>query len=304
MATPIQVDETTLKSLGGKTILITGASSGIGLETAELFYALGSNVVFVGGRKQPSTKISLVDNPRTLVCNCDISSWDSILSVFKAAISKFGTIDIVCPNAGVDEPRNQYFDLKVDEAGEPQPLDLRVVDVDFKGTAYTIALGIHYLRKSGKGGSIIIVSSMAGYHAVPLLPNYCASKHAAVGLLRALTPRGKPENIAISLVAPHITYTPGTFPGKYKPGRAEYEKIRDELKAVGIRLSSSRTCALAAAYLAEGGLEMAGKGLVVENDEINDLETAWHEARPSWFVKKSENEQASKVFSSMRFGTA
>jgi len=299
MATPIQVNEASLSSLAGKTIIVTGASSGIGLETAELFYALGSNVVFVGGRKRPETEVPLLDNPRALLCNCDISSWDSLLSVFKAAIAKFGKIDIVCPNAGVDEPRNQYFELKVNDAGDPLPLDLRVVDVDFKGTAYTVALGIHYMKKSG-GGSIVIVSSAAGYHGVPQLPNYCATKHAAVGLLRSLTPRASPQNIAISLVAPHITYTPGTFLGKYKPGRAAFEKIRDELSPLGIHLSSSRTCALAVAYLAHGGTDLAGEGLLVEADEINAIESDLHRARPEWWVKKSENHQAERVYSSLR----
>jgi len=301
MAQPIKINEESFKSLSGKTILITGASSGIGLETAEYFYSLGCNVAFIGGRKRPDTKIPLVDNPRTLFSHCDISSWAAVLEVFKLTMAKFGRIDIVCANAGVDEPRNQYFQPKIDAQGEPQELDLRVIDVDLKGTAYTVALGAHYMMKTG-GGSIIMVSSMAGYHAVPDLPNYCAAKHASVGLLRSLPPHGTPKNIAISLLAPHITYTPGTFAQQYKPGKEAFEKARAELMSKGMRLSSSYTCALGVAYLAEGGIKMSGESLMVENDEINALESSLHDARPDWFVKKEDNKEAARIYASMMDG--
>lgn len=171
---PITVDIASLKSLAGKTILVTGASSGIGLETAEFFYELGCNVVFVGGRKRPTTDVPL-DSPRVLVCQCDIGSWDSQVDVFEAAIKKFGSIDIVCPNAGVAEPQGQYFNLKLDDAGRPLPLDLKVLDVDMKGTAFSVGLAFHYMK--AKGGCVIIVSSRAGYGGMPEMPSYSASKH-------------------------------------------------------------------------------------------------------------------------------
>lgn len=174
MAAPIHVDPASLTSLAGKTVLITGASSGIGLETAELFYSLGCNVAFICGRKRPPTDIPL-DSPRTLVRNIDISSWDPLVSVFEDTIAKFGQIDIVCPNAGVAEPQDQYFNLKVDESGRPLEMDMRVFDVDMKGTSYTVALGMHYMKE--KGGCICIMSSMAGYVGVPEMPNYSATKH-------------------------------------------------------------------------------------------------------------------------------
>jgi NAD(P)-dependent dehydrogenase (short-subunit alcohol dehydrogenase family) len=170
----IDVDRDSFKSLAGKTVIVTGASSGIGLETAELFYELGSNVVFVGGRRLPTTIVPL-DSPRVLICQCDIGSWDSQVDVFAATVEKFGTVDIVCPNAGVAEPQGQYFNLKLNESGRPLPLDLKVVDVDMKGTAYSVALAFHYLKE--KGGSVIIVSSRAGYGGMPEMPSYSASKH-------------------------------------------------------------------------------------------------------------------------------
>jgi len=216
-------------------------------------------------------------------------------------VAKFGHVDVVCANAGVDEPRNQYFQLKVNSEGDPEELDLKVIDVDMKGTAYTAALGIHYMMKTG-GGSIIMVSSMAGYHAVPDLPNYCASKHATVGLLRSLPAHAIPKNIAVSLLAPHITFTPGTFLEQYKPGKEEFKKARTELMSKGMRLSSSYTCALGIAYLAAGGIKMSGEPLMVKNDEINALESSLYNSRPDWFVQKDDNKEAARVYAALRTG--
>ncbi|OCK76498.1 NAD(P)-binding protein [Lepidopterella palustris CBS 459.81] len=287
MSTPIQVDQDSLKSLAGKTVLITGASSGIGLETAEFFYNLGCNVAFVCGRKRPLTKVPL-DSPRTLTRNVDISSWDDLVNVFASTLTKFGQIDVVVANAGISEPRGQYFNLKVDDGGKPQPLELSVVDVDIKGTMYTAALGCHYM----KGGSIVLVTSLAGYMGVPQMPNYSASKHAATGLLRSLAVPAAQNNIAVSLVAPHMTFTPGVFADKYQPGTEAFQKMRDALLPKGINLNRAYTCALAVGYLVHGGLKMAGKGLLIEGDEINDLEDDLNRALPAWFVAKANSKDA------------
>jgi NADP-dependent 3-hydroxy acid dehydrogenase YdfG len=182
VAPVVSVDLDSLQSFAGKTIIVTGASSGIGLEIAEFFYDLGCNVVFVGGRKRPDTYVDL-DSSRTLVCQCDISSWDSQVEIFEAAKQKFGHIDIVCLNAGIAEPRGQFFDVKVDQTGKPLPPDLRVLDVDLKGTVYGVALGFHYLREGG--GTIIMVTSRAGYGGNEIMPGYSAAKNGEQRLFMA-----------------------------------------------------------------------------------------------------------------------
>ena len=175
---PIVVDRSSLKDLAGKTVLITGASSGIGLETTELFYELGCNAVFVGGRKRPATYVDL-SSPRVLVLQCNVANWESQVDIFEATIAKFGKIDIVVQNAGVAEPMGQYFNLKVGKNGRPESLDMIAFDVDMKGTASTIALAFRYLMKTG-GGSVVIMSSRTGYGGVPKLPSYSAAKHGRV----------------------------------------------------------------------------------------------------------------------------
>jgi NAD(P)-dependent dehydrogenase (short-subunit alcohol dehydrogenase family) len=85
----IVIDESVFKNLAGKTTLITGASSGIGLETVEYFYKLGADVAFPGGRKRLPTDVPL-DSPRTLVRNFDVSNWDQQVEAFEATNAKFG----------------------------------------------------------------------------------------------------------------------------------------------------------------------------------------------------------------------
>jgi len=272
-------------------VLITGASSGIGLECADYFYGLGCNVAYICGRKRPPTKVPL-DSPRTLLRNIDVSSFEALSEVFEATVQKFGTIDIVVPNAGVNEPKDQYFNLQRDANGKLEPLDLRVIDVDLKGTAYTVALGIHYMEH---GGSIVMMTSLAGYVGVPLMPNYSASKHAATGLLRSLAGPCKEKNIAISLVGPHLTFTPGTFPDQYTPGYEAYKQMYDALLPMGIKMSQSITCAHATAYLAAGGLAVAGQGLLIEADEIHELEKELEKLYPAWFRAKYDSKDAAGV---------
>jgi len=288
----INVDEADLTGLSGKTIIITGASSGIGLETAELFYKLGANVVFVGGRKRPTTDVPL-DSPRTLVAQCDVSSWSSQVDVFQATIAKFGKVDAVVANAGVAEPVGNYFNLKVDKDNRPEIPDLRSIDVDMKGTIFTIMLAFHYFGTHG--GTVIIVSSLAGYTGVPAMPSYSASKHGATGLLRSLPSVTASKKIAVSLVAPHLTYTPGTFAEKYVPGEEAYQAVRAEMKKLGMTISKSLTCALAIGYLIEEGLKTNGVGVLVDDDEILMLEDELMKSRPEWFLKKSDTAAGSST---------
>jgi len=287
--TPISINEEAFKDLAGKTILVTGASSGIGLETANYFYKLGCNVAYVGGRKRPPTDVPL-DSPRTLLRNIDVSNWEQQQEAFEATVEKFGQIDILLPNAGVNEPREQFFNLKLDESGKPLPIDTKVLDVDLKGTSYTIALGLHYMKE--KGGSIIIMSSMAGYVGVDEMPNYCATKHGATGLLRSLTKPAQKHNIAVSLSNPALVFTPGSLSEIYKPGKEAYEAAKKQLAAMGVRMSSAFTVTLSVAYLAHLGMKASGMGLLVENDEIHDLEADFNACRPRWFAEKASGREA------------
>jgi hypothetical protein len=114
--------------------------------------------------------------------------------------------------------------------------------------------------------------------------------------VRSLESPAAQRNISVSLVAPSITFTPGTFPEEYERGEAPFENMRKKLKQIGLGLSSSKTCALAVAYLARGGLETKGMGLLVDDDEIWNLEQALKDSRPKWWLDKSDNEKSAEEY--------
>lgn len=164
------------------TILITGGSSGIGLQTALLLHDLGNNVVVVD-REQPNSSApkTLTSSSRFLYQQADITNWKSQRAAFEAAVKKFGSIDGVFVNAGIAEYKDQFFKDELDADGLLKEPDRRVYDIDLDAANDTARLAIYYMKNKGpekkKGGSIVMVASLAGYLASAGAPLYSAAKH-------------------------------------------------------------------------------------------------------------------------------
>jgi NAD(P)-dependent dehydrogenase (short-subunit alcohol dehydrogenase family) len=170
-----------LTSRQNSTVLITGGSSGIGLQTAIILHELGNNVVVVD-RSPPHTTApqSLTTSSRFLFQQCNITSWKDQRAAFEACVKKFGGVDAVFVNAGIAEYKDQFFKDELDADGLLKEPDRRVYDVDLGAANDTAKLAIHYMRKedSGrKGGSIVMTASLAGYLASAGAPLYSAAKH-------------------------------------------------------------------------------------------------------------------------------
>ncbi len=173
-----------------QTCLVTGGSSGIGLNTAIILHELGNNVVVID--RSPPVAIApkeVTSSPRFLFEQCDITSWSSQRSAFENAYKKFGSIDNVFVNAGIAEYGDQFFKDDVDSDGLLKEPDRRCVDIDLQAADDTVKLAIHYMRKKenngrGKGGSIVMTASLAGYLASAGAPLYSAAKHGRLHDLR------------------------------------------------------------------------------------------------------------------------
>lgn len=171
-----------LSSPTSSTTIITGGSSGIGLQVAILLHSISAtNNIIVLDRQQPqSAPESLLSSPRFLFQKCDLTSWTSQRAAFAAGVAKFGGIDHAFVNAGIAEYKDQFFNDELDTDGLLKEPDRRVIEIDTNAANDTTKLVIYHMknRTDGKtGGSIVLTASLAGYLASAGAPLYSAAKH-------------------------------------------------------------------------------------------------------------------------------
>ena len=179
-----------------KTILITGASSGIGKAAALKFSAEGWNVIAT--MRSPEKEQELTQFPNILVTKLDVQDTDSIRSAIAEGIAKFGQIDALVNNAGYGQ--NGIF-----EATSPQKVKEQF-DVNVFGVMnVTRAILPHF--RGQKSGLILNISSGAGKFTLPLLSLYSASKFALEGFSEALSFELSALNIGVKIIEPGGTST-------------------------------------------------------------------------------------------------
>ncbi|CAK7231305.1 hypothetical protein SBRCBS47491_007885 [Sporothrix bragantina] len=168
----------------GKVFLITGGGSGIGLATVRLLETKNAAGIVIADFKKPSDEILASLAKTTLFVQTDVTSWESLVNVFKTAVDKFGTIDGVYANAGLGE-LDHLFINKVDEAtGELKAPNYANIEVNLKGVLSTVKLAVYWFRKLNVQGTLVMTASMSAYET-PGIPIYTSSKHAVLGILRA-----------------------------------------------------------------------------------------------------------------------
>jgi NAD(P)-dependent dehydrogenase (short-subunit alcohol dehydrogenase family) len=168
------------ENFNGRTAIVTGGSSGIGLSTAKLLHSLGCNVLL--GDIRPPESLDELNSGATLkygisYCECDVTNWVAVCRLFETAITKFGGVDIVHANAGMNDLGDPFFSLNSTLNGQLQEPNLKTIDLNVKGVINTLSVGMHYLKDNTRGGSIILTASLAGYFATVGMPLYSASKH-------------------------------------------------------------------------------------------------------------------------------
>ncbi len=174
-----------------KVVLVTGASSGIGLHTAKLFQAKGWKVAATMRSLEKAGDLSNIVDVECF--RLDVTDVASIKSAITAAIDRFGRIDVVVNNAG-------YGLFGVFEAASSEQID-RQFDTNVFGMMNVCRELLPYFREQ-KRGHIVNVASLVGRVALPVTSLYAASKWAVEGFSEALQYEVAPFNIRIKLIEP------------------------------------------------------------------------------------------------------
>lgn len=188
-----------LKPFINKTVIITGASSGIGRACAEQFASRGANVVLAARQYAVLTDLGLSLEKkyhiRTLSVLCDVSEEDDCKSLVEQTMMEFNGIDILINNAGISM-RALFKDL-----------DLKVLktlmDVNFWGTVYCTKYALPALLSSK--GSLVGISSIAGYRGLPGRTGYSASKFAMNGFMESLRVENLKTGLHTMVACPGFT---------------------------------------------------------------------------------------------------
>jgi NAD(P)-dependent dehydrogenase (short-subunit alcohol dehydrogenase family) len=182
--------------LTAKTILVTGAGRGIGRAIANSLAAEGADLILSGRNldrlHQTADAISEAGG-RAHVFQADIGEEDQVLDLFRHIQGRFPRLDVLVNNAGIGE----YGPL----AEFPTDAFDRIMRVNLRGT-FLCCREAMKLMLPQKAGTIINISSVVGFKGYPNQSAYAASKHAIMGLTKALAVEAQPHGIRVSAVLP------------------------------------------------------------------------------------------------------
>ena len=268
-------------SVEGKTAIVTGASSGLGVTFAKTLAGAGANVVLAARRKENLDALAQdieAAGGKALAVQCDVANSADVKALVDAANQRFGRVDILVNNAGVSAEAGFVPEKVPDEAFA------QTIQVNLMGTFYCAREVAQRMLADGKGGSIINIASimgMAGQQNAPAA--YQASKGAVINLTRNLACSWADRGVRVNCIAP------GWFPSEMTAGwfavpqflarfvdQAPMQRVGDpdELAGPLLFLASDASSFVTGCILpVDGGLHAAG-GATPYTEELFDMQAA------------------------------
>ena len=248
--------------LEGKTAIITGGAGGIGKAAGSLFAREGANVLLVDLQEEAlRAAVTEIGSNRVQYFVGDVTKARDNDAMVKAAKEKFGGVDILLANAGIEG------DVKSIEEYDEARFD-QVMAVNVKGVFLGLKSTFPAMRERG-GGSIVITSSVAGVTGAAGVAPYVTSKHAVIGMMRSAAKEGAPQKIRVNTVNPSPVETRmmRSLEEGFAPGAADMAKqgmasripmqrygMPEEIAQVMLFLASDDSSwVTGSVYLADGG---------------------------------------------------
>jgi NAD(P)-dependent dehydrogenase (short-subunit alcohol dehydrogenase family) len=185
--------------LTGKTVLITGASKGIGAATARGFAEAGANVALVARNGDAIAQLAGEIGQQAIAIPCDVSRFWEFQAAVDACLKAFGGLDVLIGNAGVIEPIAPLSE------SDPEGWS-HAIDINLKGVYNGMRVAMPVMQEAGHG-TIITISSGAAHNPLEGWSHYCASKAGAAMLTMCAHKEGAGQGLRIMGLSPGTVAT-------------------------------------------------------------------------------------------------
>lgn len=214
-----------MKDFRDKAVLITGAGSGIGRETARLFARKGTRLLLVDvndeGNEETRRLIADEDGGQAQTFHADVGDAQSMEQLAAAVHEQIPAVDVLINNAGIGSA-GRFLDVSLATWH-------RVLDINVMGVVH----GCHYflppMVERGEGGHVVNLASAAAFLAAPEMPAYATSKFAVLGMSEALRADMAQHGIGVSAICPGIVNTPIVANTIYEGGMGADAGVRDRI---------------------------------------------------------------------------
>lgn len=186
-----------------KTAIVTGAASGIGKSTAELYANEGANVVLsdIDEKKGNAAAEEINRNGgKAIFVKADVSSHSDCRSLVEQTVKHFGRLDVACNNAGVGGESNPVAEYSIEEWD-------KVIAINLSSVFYCMKYEIKAMLQTG-GGSIVNMASILGNVSFENSAAYVSAKHGVLGLTKNAAVEYAKKNIRVNTVGPAFIHTP------------------------------------------------------------------------------------------------